>query len=182
METLEEKIRRVTAEPVAITDYDLRWSAVFEEEKARLLGCLPEELILRIEHFGSTAVPGLCAKPIVDIAIEVADVDLARELIPAVLEPQGCDCFWRPATGDETGPWFTWCIRRDDTGRRLCHLHFVAVGGKEKELRFRDLLRGDRDLAVRYGELKRRLAEDHAGDRVAYTDAKTEFITAAFCG
>ena len=176
METLEDKIRRVTAEHVQVVAYDPEWPRRFEEERTHLLGCLPGELIVRIEHFGSTAVPGLAAKPIVDMVIEVADVDRAKVLVPDVLEPQGYDCFWRPTMGDDTPPWYTWCIRRDVAGRRTHHLHFGAVGFKADELRFRDLLRADPELAAAYAQLKLRLATEHEGDRVAYTHAKGEFI------
>jgi hypothetical protein len=62
METLEQRIQRVAQEDVAITPYDPRWPELFRQEKGHLLNCLPNELIRRIEHFGSTAVPGLAAK------------------------------------------------------------------------------------------------------------------------
>ena len=61
METLEQRIQRVAQEDVAITPYDPRWPELFRQEKGHLLNCLPNELIRRIEHFGSTAVPGLAA-------------------------------------------------------------------------------------------------------------------------
>jgi GrpB-like predicted nucleotidyltransferase (UPF0157 family) len=176
MESLEDKVKRVTAEEVAVVPYDPAWPARFAEEQAHLRGCLPPGLVVRIEHFGSTAVAGLAAKPIVDMVIEVTDVERAREVVPQVLEPQGYDCFWRPTAGDDTPPWFTWCIKRDAAGQRTHHLHFGAPGFKARELRFRDLLRARPDVAEGYGRLKLRLAAQHAHDRVAYTEAKTEFI------
>ena len=66
METLEAKVARVVKEEVAVVPYDPRWPAMFAEERRHLLSCLPHDLVGRIEHFGSTAVPGLAAKPIVD--------------------------------------------------------------------------------------------------------------------
>jgi GrpB-like predicted nucleotidyltransferase (UPF0157 family) len=75
METQEEKIKRVLKDEVAVTPYDPRWPRWFEEEKKHLLACLPGDLIKRVEHFGSTAVPGLAAKPIVDILVEVTSLD-----------------------------------------------------------------------------------------------------------
>ncbi|VVB63704.1 GrpB protein [uncultured archaeon] len=68
----------------------------FLEEKEHLLACLPRELIGRIEHFGSTAVPGLTAKPIIDMLVEVASLWEARHRIVPILESQGYDYFWRP--------------------------------------------------------------------------------------
>jgi len=69
MEELRDKIQRVIKEEVAIVPYDPVWPKLFSKEKKHLLSCLPRQLIRRIEHFGSTAVPGLAAKPIVDILV-----------------------------------------------------------------------------------------------------------------
>jgi GrpB-like predicted nucleotidyltransferase (UPF0157 family) len=85
METLEEKIARVVKEDVAIVPYDLRWPEMFEQERLHLLSCLPDDLIKRIEHFGSTAVPGLSAKPIVDILVEGAAACTPPQVIICVL-------------------------------------------------------------------------------------------------
>ncbi|MBP7935281.1 MAG: GrpB family protein [Phycisphaerae bacterium] len=70
METLEEKIARAAKEDVAIIPHDPRWPEMFEQERTHLLSCLPADLVRRIEHFGNAAVPGLCAKPIVDRLVE----------------------------------------------------------------------------------------------------------------
>lgn len=91
METLDEKVARVVKEEVAFVPYDSCWPGLFEEEKQHLLRCLPPELVRRIEHFGSTAVPGLPAKPIVDILVEVSDLDETRRRIAPILEGQGYD-------------------------------------------------------------------------------------------
>ena len=93
METLEERIRRVTGETIDIVPYDAAWPARFELEKRHLRSCLPEDLIARIEHFGSTAVPGLAAKPIVDMLVEVADLKAVRQQVVPVLESQGYEYF-----------------------------------------------------------------------------------------
>ena len=78
METPEQRIRRVVGEEVTIAPYDPAWPALFRREKEHLLSCLPSELIGRIEHFGSTAVPGLAAKPIVDMLVEVTDLEATK--------------------------------------------------------------------------------------------------------
>jgi GrpB-like predicted nucleotidyltransferase (UPF0157 family) len=96
METLEEKVVRVLKEDVAVVPYDPRWPKLFKEEKAHLLSCLPKTRVKRIEHFGSTAVPGLAAKPIVDMLVEVTSLDETRQKVPPILEPKGYDFFWRP--------------------------------------------------------------------------------------
>jgi len=99
METPEEKVQRVIREKVDIVPYDPNWPQVFIEEKEHLFSCLPRELIRRIEHFGSTAVPGLAAKPIVDISVEVTDLEETRlriaPLIRSCVEPQAPG-FFRP--------------------------------------------------------------------------------------
>ena len=79
METLQEKIQRVVHEEVAVVPYDGQWSQWFQEEQDHLLSCLPRELMRRIERFGSTAIPGLSGKPIVDILVEVTDLEAVKE-------------------------------------------------------------------------------------------------------
>lgn len=175
-ETLEEKIQRVTSEVVELVPHDPQWAERFEEEKAHLRQCLPPELVVRIEHFGSTAIAGIPAKPIVDMVIEITDEDVGRKIIPEVLEPLGYDCFWRPLANEDVPPYFTWCIKRDSSGLRTHHLHFVMVGCKDSELLFRDILRNDPELARQYGVLKQNLAEVHHADRISYTEAKGAFI------
>ncbi len=176
METLEQKIQRVTAEHVEVVPYDSHWPALFEEERDHLMQCMPAGMIIRIEHFGSTSVPGLAAKPIVDMIIEVRDVQEAKVTVPQILEPQGYDCFWRPTMGNDVPPWYTWCIKRNSAGARTHHLHIGEVGFKDDALLFRDTLRENPEIAAEYQELKLRLAGEHHTDRVAYTAAKGEFI------
>ncbi|WP_027723377.1 GrpB family protein [Maridesulfovibrio zosterae] len=175
-ETLHEKIKRVTAESVEIEAYNPCWVNLFEHEKQHIYECMPEDLIIRIEHFGSTAVPGLAAKSIVDMVIEIYDEELGRIIIPKVLEPQGYDCFWRPLGNENVPPYFTWCIKRDGRGSRTHHLHFVKAGFKNNELRFRDILRSNQAIAAEYGALKIRLSQEYSKDRIKYTQAKGDFI------
>ena len=183
MGTQEERVRRVTSETITIVPYDPRWPASFELERQHLLACLPSELIVRIEHFGSTAVPGLGAKPIVDMLVEVTDLAAVRERVVPVLESQGYDYFWRPTSGDDGPPYYAWFIKRDPaTGRRTHHIHMVTseddFAAHWDQLLFRDYLIEHPDVAREYETLKRRLAADFATDRVLYTQEKTGFITA----
>ncbi len=176
-ETLEEKIRRVTAEDVDVVPSDPRWPALFERERDHLRACLPPDLVGRIEHFGSTAVPGLAAKPIIDILVEAFDPVATQRIIAPILEAQGYDYFWRPSFDDDKPPFYAWFIKRDASGRRTHHIHMVESDSELwKRLLFRDYLVGHPETTRAYGELKARLAETHRGDRVAYTRAKTEFI------
>jgi len=179
METPEEKIQRVVGEEVALAPYDPNWQGSFLQEKEHLLGCLPNELIRRIEHFGSTAVPGLMAKPIVDILVEVSDLTETRSRIAPLLEQQGYDYFWRPTHGDNGPPFYAWFIKRDrKSGVRTHHIHMVEgeFTGHWDRLLFRDYLIDHPAVAKEYENLKRSLADAFPLDRVAYTQAKSEFI------
>src|SRR5687767_2608748 len=98
---LDERIRRAVGEDVAIVPYDSTWPERFHMEKQQLLNCLPSGIIRRIEHFGSTAVAGLVAKPVIDILVEVTDLQATRERIAPILESRGYDYFWRPTRGDD---------------------------------------------------------------------------------
>jgi GrpB-like predicted nucleotidyltransferase (UPF0157 family) len=178
-ETLEQRIQRVLQEDVALTPYDAHWPAWFRREKAHLLSCLPHDLLGRIEHFGSTAVPGLAAKPIVDLLVEVTDLQATRARIAPVLEAQGYDYFWRPTFGDDGPPFYAWFIKRDPrSGARTHHLHMVEGHFTEHwdRLFFRDYLIQHPPVAQEYARLKAQLASAHPNDRMAYTQGKTEFV------
>lgn len=179
MEKPEEKIQRVIREMVTIVPYDTNWPQSFREEKEHLLSCLPGELIRRIEHFGSTAVPGLAAKPIVDMLVEITDLEDTRVRIAPILELQGYDYFWRPTHGNDGPPFYAWFIKREpQTGTRTHHIHMVEGGftGHWDRLLFRDYLIEHPEVAKEYEDLKVRLAFALPQDRVAYTLGKSEFI------
>src|SRR6266851_175795 len=125
MTELRERIERVVREEIAICPYDPRWPESFRAEQEHLRACLPADLLGRIEHFGSTAVPGLAAKPIVDMLVEVSDLQATKERIVPVLEAQGYDYFWRPTHGDDGPPFYAWFIKRDSAGARTHHIHMV---------------------------------------------------------
>jgi GrpB-like predicted nucleotidyltransferase (UPF0157 family) len=177
METQEEKIKRVLKDEVAVTPYDPRWPRWFEEEKKHLLACLPGDLVKRVEHFGSTAVPGLAAKPIVDILVEVSSLEETKRRIVPILEAQGYDYFWRPTWGDDTPPFYAWFIKRDSGGNRTHHIHMVEGHFEHWDrLLFRDYLIEHPETAREYAALKLALSETHRNDRVAYTKAKNDFV------
>jgi GrpB-like predicted nucleotidyltransferase (UPF0157 family) len=177
METLAEKVARVVKEEVALVPYDTRWPDLFEQERIHLLSCLPRDLIVRIDHFGSTAVPGLSAKPIVDMLVEVTSLDQTRRRIAPILEAQGYDYFWRPSRGEDTPPFYAWFIRRGPEGQRTHHIHMVEAWFDHWDrLLFRDYLIEHPVVARQYANLKEKLSAAHRGDRVSYTEAKTAFI------
>ena len=178
-ESLEEKIARVLSEEILIQAYNPAWPGLFEQEKRHLLACLPGDLVQRIEHFGSTAVPGLCAKPIIDMLVSVTSLEETKTRIVPILESQGYDYFWRPTWGDDTPPFYAWFIKRDERGRRTHHIHMVEAHFEHWDrLLFRDALIENPGLVLEYARLKQDLARTHAHDRVAYTRAKTNFIEA----
>jgi GrpB-like predicted nucleotidyltransferase (UPF0157 family) len=179
METPEARRARVLRDTVGIVDYDPRWPDRFREEKEHLLACLPADLVRRIEHFGSTAVPGLAAKPVVDILVEVTSLAETRRRIAPLLAAQGYDYLWRPTHGDDEPPFYAWFIKRDPrTGERTHHIHMVERGFSEHwdRLLLRDHLIAHPEVAAEYAALKRRLAAEAPGDRVAYARGKREFL------
>lgn len=176
-ETLEEKIRRVLTDKVAVEEYNPAWPAWFKKEKDHLRACLPGILLGRIEHFGSTAVPGLAAKPVVDMLVEVVCLERTRREVAPILEAQGYDYFWRSTQGDDGPPFYAWFIKRDVFGKRSHHIHMVEPGFPHWDrLLFRDYLIHHPKIAAAYGRLKCRLANRFADDRIAYTEGKSRFI------
>ncbi len=181
LETQEQKLARVLSETVAISPYDPIWPRLFREEADRLRALFPGAFIRRIEHFGSTAVPGLSAKPIIDLLIEVSSLYETRRVLAPILESQGYDYFWRPTAGSDTPPFYAWFIRRDPRSLvRTHHLHMVEQHFSEHwdRLLFRDYLIAHPDVAREYEQLKYRLAALHPNDRVVYTREKGVFINA----
>lgn len=177
METLEQKVVRVVKEEVDVVPYDSAWPGLFEKEKKHLLACLPSRLIRRIEHFGSTAIPGLPAKPIVDILVEVTDLNETGQRIAPILEVQGYDYFWRPSWGDDVPPYYAWFIKRGNDGKRTHHIHMVEGHFEHWDrLFFRDYLLEYPDVAREYAKLKLTLSQTYHNDRIAYARGKADFI------
>jgi len=177
VERYQDKIARVLSETVALEEYDPAWPERFEEEKRHLQSCLPGELVRRIEHFGSTAIPGLCAKPIIDILIEVTNLTEARRKIIPLMEQQGYEYFWRPSFGNDIPPYYAWFIKRDEQGNRTHHIHMLESHFRQWEgLLFRDYLIEHPLVAEEYGVIKTKLSATHRSDRVAYTREKGTFI------
>jgi GrpB-like predicted nucleotidyltransferase (UPF0157 family) len=180
MKTLQERVQQAVHEDVGILPYDSRWAGLFRREAEHLRSCIPAALIRRIEHFGSTAVPGLAAKPIVDMLVQVTSLRAARTEIAPILKAQGYDYFWRPSIGDDIPPWYAFFIRRDRRGIRTHHIHMVTgrrtFQGHWERLLFRDYLIAHPETARAYERLKSDLAAVHPNDRVAYTEGKTIFI------
>jgi GrpB-like predicted nucleotidyltransferase (UPF0157 family) len=125
-----------------------------------------------IHHVGSTSVPGLDAKPIIDILVGVEGLDESR---PCFGRIAGLGYLYAPYRATEMH-WFC----KPDPSRRTHHLHLVPTDSRRfrDELAFRDYLRSHRDVAREYGDLKSRLAKQFEHDRERYTAAKADFIGA----
>jgi GrpB-like predicted nucleotidyltransferase (UPF0157 family) len=171
----QESLQRAIYEEVRLVPYEPHWPALFELERDRLLRLFPTQL-LSIEHFGSTAVPHMPAKPVIDLLGGVASMQAADALIEPLLQ----SLYTTSAAFNASLTDRRWLMRWAD-GHRTHHLHLVVMGGTEWQrlLRFRDLLRSDRDLARRYAAHKMELVVRHGGERDAYTNAKTDFVLAA---
>jgi GrpB-like predicted nucleotidyltransferase (UPF0157 family) len=178
-----DHVARARAEPVVLAEPDPAWAEAFVAECARLRARFADIPIGRIEHVGSTAVPGLVAKPIVDMLIEVPDLRTVHERMAPALEAAGYEYFWRPAGPGEAGVVYAWFIRRDASGARTHHLHMLPPGSPHWDrVRFRDILRARPDLAAEYAGVKRKAAARHRNDRSAYARAKGRFIRRIMAG
>jgi len=158
-------------DPIVIVDYDESWPLEFERLRVRTAAAVGD-LAVVIEHIGSTAVPGLAAKPVIDlvVVVERRNVQGAIKLLSAIgyvhqgnLGVEGREAFRAPE------------------GDRKHHLYVSPTDSEElrAQLACRDRLRESHALAAEYEALKRELASRFRDDRIGYTDAKTDFVTTA---
>ncbi len=157
--------------PLVVVDYDQAWPAAFEELAGPVRRALAD-IAAAVEHIGSTAVPGLAAKPIVDIDVvvrSVADVPLAIERL------RGLGYVYQGDKGIAGREAFLW------PPRAVPHHLYVVVAGSRPHVdhvAFRDYLRAHPAQAAEYASLKRTLADRHGQDRLRYTEAKSDFVVA----
>lgn len=172
--TLQQRIQKAVSEKINIVPYNPNWPKLFNEEARFLKNKFPK-IIKRIEHFGSTAVSGLSAKPVVDMLIEITShKDVKNNIVP-YLESLGYDYFWRPEI--DKPPMYAWFIKRNKQGERTHHLHFVRKDSKLwNRLFFRNYLREFPKEAEKYGRLKTDISKRYPNDREAYTKAKTKLV------
>jgi GrpB-like predicted nucleotidyltransferase (UPF0157 family) len=162
--------RHASEAPIEIVPSDPAWPALFAGERERVTGVLAPWLAGTIEHMGSTAVPGLAAKPIIDILVPVHSLEASRGAIAAAEALGYCYAPYEPALRH----WFC----RPSFAHRTHHLHLVPIGSPQwhRPLIFRDYLRAHLDAAAEYASVKRELAQQFRADREAYTEAKRPFI------
>ena len=159
---------------VEIVDYDPRWPLLFDKEARRLRLVLDPSLIVGLEHFGSTAIPGLAAKPIIDILIAVRSLAAARATFVEALRKLDY-VFW--ADNPKKDRLFFVKGMPPFGLKRSHHVHVTELQGEMwQRLAFRDYLRAHPEEAAAYGRLKKRLVAEHQTDREAYTDAKSTYV------
>ncbi|MGP5310803.1 GrpB family protein [Vreelandella alkaliphila] len=170
-----ESLQRAINEEVVIFPSDANWQRMFEKERKRLFDLFPDDF-LAIEHVGSTAVPGLSAKPVIDILAGVDSMSRADKLMePLCRAGYGTSMAFNASLVGRR-----WLMRWAE-GRRTHHLHLMVYGSREwdQRLAFRNILRSNAELAQRYEKNKRLWAAEFRLDREAYTAAKTGFILEA---
>jgi GrpB-like predicted nucleotidyltransferase (UPF0157 family) len=165
------------APPIVIAEYDPRWPAMFEEERNCILDVIGEWLV-DIQHVGSTSVPGLAAKPIVDVMPGIRSLADA----PRIIDPLARIGYEYVAEYEDQLPerrHFRKPPGHERQWRRDFHMHVVETtsGFWRRHLAFRDYLRANPEACDEYAALKRRLAIEYGSDREGYTEAKTGFIT-----
>jgi GrpB-like predicted nucleotidyltransferase (UPF0157 family) len=156
---------------VVVEAYDPIWPAMFSQA-ARELEEAVGESIMAVHHVGSTSVPGLCAKPILDILVSIGNIDEVPALVPA-LDALGYEL--RPDPEIPERRYF----RRPRGGEiRTHHLSFAEPASRHYRvtLAFRDALRGSARLAAEYAKLKQELAIRYPRDRESYIAGKSDFI------
>lgn len=164
--------------PVKIVPYNPEWIIRFRKEKKLLIETLGKEAALRIEHFGSTSVPGLASKPTIDILIEIPPLtEQLKEWIIKKMKSIGYDFIWRT---DDAIPYMMFAKGYTSEGMKEQSFH-VHMGEHTHSLwdriYFRDYLRQNPDALKEYENLKFKLADKYKFDREGYTNAKKEFIT-----
>ena len=160
-----------SASPIIVVPYAPQWPVRFTQLATQLRQALGD-VAVRIDHIGSTAVPGLAAKPIIDIQISVRAFEpLGAFRLP--LERLGY--VWRADNPDRSRRYF-----REPRGTPRTHVHVRKWGSWSEQfaLLFRDYVRAHPGVAARYAELKQDLVERYRDDRHGYTEAKNPFIWA----
>lgn len=154
---------------VRVVPYQKKWATEFEQEKARILEVCGDKVVA-VEHIGSTSVPGLAAKPIIDIAIGVRRLKDAEQLLPSLkkINYHFYKKFQRQRLFVAKGP--------DE--KRTHYLHVMRYNGAKwkTDRLFRNYLRTHPKEVERYSLLKERLAKKYKDDRQAYADGKNAFI------
>lgn len=157
---------------IIISDYDPLWPHLFEEEKKNLSAVLPTEPI--IEHIGSTSIPDLASKPVIDIMIGVPSLEIADELCIKPIKALG---YTYVPEYEEHAPERRYFKKLNIENVHTHHIHLVEYGSPwwQRIIHFRDYLRSHPEIAKEYAELKKTLSAKFI-DTNEYANAKTEFV------
>lgn len=164
--------------PIELVDHNPEWKTIFEREKERIIEAIGTESILRIEHFGSSAIPGIKSKPYIDMMIEIPREQLFDEHLIAQFSTLGYTHFVVPERGNiEAYSSFGKGYHVTESKEQIFHIHMCPKDNVMwNQIHFRDHLRTNPKRAKAYESLKLELAEKYRNDRGAYVLGKTEFI------
>lgn len=159
--------------PVVIEEYNSAWPELYRAEEKRIAEAFASPEIEQIDHIGSTAVPGLKAKPTIDILLQISEC-LELQKLESTFQSLGFQVNHRP---ENPPPHLTFVKGYSVRGfeGQAYHVH-VRYRGDWDEIRFRDYLIQHNDVATAYEALKLQLAKKYKNDREAYTEGKSEFI------
>ncbi len=157
---------------VEVVPYNPQWKKAFEAESQRIAKALASNLVV-IHHIGSTAIPHIYAKPIIDFLIEVKDINLVTEQTPAMV------ALGYEAMGEYGLVGRRYFRKEDPPGIRTHHVHIYEIYSPEIErhLAFRDYMIAHPEEAQQYSQLKQELAQKYPEDIEGYMDGKDEFVT-----
>ncbi|MDW3194434.1 MAG: GrpB family protein [Cytophagales bacterium] len=167
-----------TLYPVELVDYNPNWVRLFDAEKAMILSAVDSNLLGRIEHFGSTSIPGIKAKPYIDILIEIDESMLFNEGLIDQFKPIGYQ-HWKVPERDGIAAYMSFGkgYYNDGTTAQIFHIHMCPANNfMWKQIAFRDYLIAHPERAQAYESLKTDLAAKHKNDRGAYVLGKTDFV------
>ena len=168
---LEQVIEKYAEKPVEVVPYSPGWPAQFEQFAAELHEIYGDNLV-ELHHIGSTSVPGLSAKPVIDIISVVRNLD-AVDAVNAKFEEKGYQ-----VKGELGAICQRLFVKDDENGKRIANIHTWTEGSPqiERHLIFRDYLRAHPDVAEEYAQLKLRLAQEYPTAREGYTGGKSQWV------
>ncbi|MBN1525202.1 MAG: GrpB family protein [Spirochaetales bacterium] len=160
--------------PITLSAPQTNWNILFEQERQQLIQVIGESFILRIEHIGSTAIPGIRAKPTIDILAEIGADSNCSQIINGMRNAH-YHVIPRPKN-PAPHLMFTKGYTIKGYNGQAVHIH-MRYPGDWDEIYFRDYLRGNETVAREYEQLKTDLEKKFKYDREAYTEGKTDFVT-----
>jgi len=164
--------------PIELVDHNPEWINIYESEKKRIIEKVGAEIILRIEHFGSSSIPSIKSKPYIDLMIEIPKKMLFDENLIAKFTELGYSHFVVPARENiEAYSSFGKGYNVDGKKEQIFHIHMCPKDNVMwKQIDFRDFLNSNPERARKYEDLKVELANKFKNDRGSYVLGKTDFV------